>query len=226
LIPGNPCIAPTITMHALEQPQHHACSCRYARSKRAAARCKRRALTPHNHHQEHPQQPQPALLYDLHDQLIPYEQVKEFVHPSRGAAASRGLLPQQAVAVGGHRASPVCHALQAWSWQKQRVAELCATDTQDRRDTVFLLQHPPLYTLGAGSSEAHIKFDLQQPPHPLFRTERGGEVTYHGPGQVGCWGGWGRPAAGSVLGCVCVFVGVGVCCRRKHGTAECFQLCS
>lgn len=47
------------------------------------------------------------------------------------------------------------------------------------------VQHPPVYTMGAGSSEAHVKFDLQQPPHPLYRTERGGEVTFHGPGQVG-----------------------------------------
>lgn len=46
------------------------------------------------------------------------------------------------------------------------------------------MQHPPVYTLGAGSSSEHVKFDLQQPPHPLFHTERGGEVTYHGPGQV------------------------------------------
>jgi hypothetical protein len=30
--------------------------------------------------------------------------------------------------------------MQAWSWQKQRVAELCSADTQDARDTVFLLQ--------------------------------------------------------------------------------------
>jgi hypothetical protein len=48
----------------------------------------------------------------------------------------------------------------------------------------YALQHPPVYTLGAGSSEEHVKFDLHHPPHPLYRTERGGEVTYHGPGQV------------------------------------------
>lgn len=46
------------------------------------------------------------------------------------------------------------------------------------------VQHPPVYTMGAGSSEDHVKFDLQHPPHPLYRTERGGEVTFHGPGQV------------------------------------------
>jgi hypothetical protein len=49
------------------------------------------------------------------------------------------------------------------------------------------VQHPPVYTMGAGSSEDHVKFDLQHPPHPLYRTERGGEVTFHGPGQVGAF---------------------------------------
>lgn len=49
---------------------------------------------------------------------------------------------------------------------------------------LFPRQHPPVYTLGAGSNEGHVKFNLDNPPHPLYRTERGGEVTYHGPGQV------------------------------------------
>eukprot|EP00891_Asterochloris_glomerata_P001383 jgi/Astpho2/1383/gw1.00025.156.1_t len=50
---------------------------------------------------------------------------------------------------------------------------------------LLLLQHPSVYTLaGAGSSQDHLKFDLAHPPHPLHRTERGGEVTYHGPGQL------------------------------------------
>lgn len=53
-------------------------------------------------------------------------------------------------------------------------------------DSLFLLQHPPVYTLGAGSSPEHLLFDPQASLIPLHRTERGGEVTYHGPGQV-CW---------------------------------------
>lgn len=73
---------------------------------------------------------------------------------------------------------------QAWDWQRQRLEQLCAK-AGDTRDTLLLLQHPPVYTLGAGSTEAHLRFDPAAPPHPLFRTERGGEVTYHGPGQVG-----------------------------------------
>ena len=50
--------------------------------------------------------------------------------------------------------------------------------------SVLLYQHPPVYTLGAGSSTQHIKFDIARPPLPLHHTERGGEVTYHGPGQL------------------------------------------
>lgn len=49
---------------------------------------------------------------------------------------------------------------------------------------MLLLQHPPVYTLGAGSTTDFLMFDELKPPHPLFRTERGGEVTYHGPGQL------------------------------------------
>ena len=49
---------------------------------------------------------------------------------------------------------------------------------------LVLVQHPPVFTLGSGSSLQHLGFDPDDPPHPLYRTERGGEVTYHGPGQM------------------------------------------
>lgn len=47
-----------------------------------------------------------------------------------------------------------------------------------------MLQHQPVYTLGTGSSEENIHFDVKKAPFELYRTERGGEVTYHGPGQL------------------------------------------
>jgi len=74
-------------------------------------------------------------------------------------------------------------AMQAWLWQKDLVAERCSGH-QPAEDTLLLLQHPPVYTLGAGSTTDHLRFDPASPPHPLYRTERGGEVTYHGPGQL------------------------------------------
>ena len=49
-------------------------------------------------------------------------------------------------------------------------------------DTLLLLEHPHVYTLGRGASEAFIV----SPPAgvPIHRVSRGGEVTYHGPGQL------------------------------------------
>ena len=71
---------------------------------------------------------------------------------------------------------------QAWIWQRQWVSEKLANG--DRPDGLMLLEHPPVYTLGTGSKEKYLKFDPSFPPAELFRTERGGEVTYHCPGQL------------------------------------------
>lgn len=55
---------------------------------------------------------------------------------------------------------------------------------EECHDTLIILQHHPVYTLGTGSSEEFLNFNVKDPPHDVIRTERGGEVTYHGPGQV------------------------------------------
>ena len=48
------------------------------------------------------------------------------------------------------------------------------------RELVWLLEHPPLYTAGTSAREA----DLLEPDRfPVYRTGRGGQYTYHGPGQ-------------------------------------------
>lgn len=60
-------------------------------------------------------------------------------------------------------------------------------DTAAENDTlgsIIILQHNPVFTLGEGSTTDNLKFDQENPPFPLFRIERGGEVTYHGPGQL------------------------------------------
>jgi lipoyl(octanoyl) transferase len=46
-------------------------------------------------------------------------------------------------------------------------------------ELVWLLEHPPLYTSGTSGKDA----DLLDPRFPLFSTGRGGQLTYHGPGQ-------------------------------------------
>jgi lipoyl(octanoyl) transferase len=50
---------------------------------------------------------------------------------------------------------------------------------QGATELVWLLEHPPLYTSGTSGKEG----DLLDPRFPLFTTGRGGQLTYHGPGQ-------------------------------------------
>lgn len=50
------------------------------------------------------------------------------------------------------------------------------------RDEIWLLQHPPVYTLGlAGKPEHLLRADTGI---PLVKIDRGGQITYHGPGQL------------------------------------------
>ena len=48
-------------------------------------------------------------------------------------------------------------------------------------DQVWLLQHSPVFTLGTAASKEHI---LDAKEIPIIQSDRGGEVTYHGPGQL------------------------------------------
>ena len=48
-------------------------------------------------------------------------------------------------------------------------------------DELWLLEHPPVFTLGMAADRAHV---LAAGEIPLVQTDRGGQVTYHGPGQV------------------------------------------
>ena len=51
-------------------------------------------------------------------------------------------------------------------------------------DVLLLLEHPAVYTLGTGSSQDFLRFDPQDTSYEIHRIERGGEVTYHCPGQL------------------------------------------
>jgi lipoyl(octanoyl) transferase len=71
---------------------------------------------------------------------------------------------------------------QAWQQQRQQQQRLL-TDPEGPA-AVLLLEHQPCYTLGRGADPAFLRFDPANPPHPLFRIDRGGEVTHHCPGQL------------------------------------------
>ncbi|MES2933178.1 MAG: lipoyl(octanoyl) transferase LipB [Pseudomonadota bacterium] len=53
-------------------------------------------------------------------------------------------------------------------------------------DELWIVEHPPVFTLGLAADTSHILHGGAVPLHqiPIIQTDRGGEVTYHGPGQV------------------------------------------
>ena len=70
----------------------------------------------------------------------------------------------------------------AWAWQQAQVQARKLDPSLP--DALMLLEHSPVYTLGQGSSLDFLKFDPETSPYDLHRIERGGEVTYHAPGQL------------------------------------------
>ena len=67
----------------------------------------------------------------------------------------------------------------ALAWQEALVAERVAGGP----DTLLLLEHPPVYTLGRGADAQHLRAAAGGEV-PVVRVHRGGQVTYHGPGQL------------------------------------------
>jgi len=63
-------------------------------------------------------------------------------------------------------------------WQDMRAF----TDRRDpsTRDEIWLVEHPPVYTLG--TNDRNEAFD--NPGIPVVKSDRGGQITYHGPGQI------------------------------------------
>jgi lipoyl(octanoyl) transferase len=57
------------------------------------------------------------------------------------------------------------------------------TDERDAQsvDELWFLEHPPVYTLGTNTDMAHL---LETDSTPVVQTDRGGQVTWHGPGQA------------------------------------------
>lgn len=71
---------------------------------------------------------------------------------------------------------------QAWAWQQALVNQRRINPTLP--DVLILLEHPPVYTLGQGASVEFLRFDPADADWEIYQVERGGEVTYHAPGQL------------------------------------------
>ncbi len=84
-------------------------------------------------------------------------------HPARAALIVRRL--------GRADYEPTWHAMQAFTAQRG----------PNTPDEIWLLEHPPVFTLGLAGKREHI---LQVTDIPIVAIDRGGQVTYHGPGQL------------------------------------------
>ena len=93
------------------------------------------------------------------------------------AAHSRPSTPIAAADVrvrrlGRAEYEPTWRAMQAFTTQRGA----------DSADELWLLEHPPVYTLGVAGRTEHLPRVANG--IPVVRTDRGGQITYHGPGQV------------------------------------------
>jgi lipoyl(octanoyl) transferase len=52
---------------------------------------------------------------------------------------------------------------------------------EDFKNEIWFIEHPPVFTLGTAADQKHI---LNPKDIPVVQSDRGGEVTYHGPGQL------------------------------------------
>lgn len=65
------------------------------------------------------------------------------------------------------------------TWQAMR--DFTESRDESTPDELWLLEHAPVYTLGLNGNPAHL---LRATGIPVVKTDRGGQVTYHGPGQL------------------------------------------
>jgi lipoyl(octanoyl) transferase len=62
--------------------------------------------------------------------------------------------------------------------------EFTARRDENTPDEIWLCEHPPVFTLGLAGKPEHLLRDIGV---PVVRIDRGGQITYHGPGQIVCY---------------------------------------
>ena len=82
------------------------------------------------------------------------------------------IAPSAAIrTLGRTEYEPTWRAMQAFT----------AARNADTRDEIWLTEHPPVYTLGLAGRREHL---LRDNGIPAIKVDRGGQITYHGPGQL------------------------------------------
>ncbi|QED38160.1 lipoyl(octanoyl) transferase LipB [Antarcticibacterium arcticum] len=84
---------------------------------------------------------------------------------------------------------------EAWDYQEQLFREIMELKIRNRREDLqaptpnylLLVEHPHVYTLGKSGDQSHLLLDenqLKARNAQFYKSNRGGDITYHGPGQV------------------------------------------
>ncbi|MBK9160918.1 MAG: lipoyl(octanoyl) transferase LipB [Nitrosomonadales bacterium] len=78
---------------------------------------------------------------------------------------------------------PHIHSLGLVEYQPtwEAMQRFTAERTPETRDEIWLVQHPPTYTQGLAGKPEHL---LHHTGIPVVKIDRGGQITYHGPGQI------------------------------------------
>ncbi len=75
----------------------------------------------------------------------------------------------------------VFHGRQEYVPMWQKMQEFTNTRDDKTPDEIWFVEHPPVFTMGLNASEEHL---LEPGDIPVIKTDRGGQVTFHGPGQL------------------------------------------
>ncbi|MBI5429171.1 MAG: lipoyl(octanoyl) transferase LipB [Nitrosomonadales bacterium] len=82
-----------------------------------------------------------------------------------------------------HPSPPIIHTLGLVEYQPtwDAMQRFTAERTKETRDEIWLVQHPPVYTQGLAGKPEHL---LHSTNIPVIKIDRGGQITFHGPGQI------------------------------------------
>ena len=103
-------------------------------------------------------------------------------------ASTSGLRPQRAVPapekIDATAVSPIIHrkGLVEYAPTMKQMRDVTLARAPNEPDQLWLLQHPAVYTLGLAARTAHLPRTASR--IPVVKSDRGGQITYHGPGQL------------------------------------------
>ena len=104
-------------------------------------------------------------------------------NPQSAANATAAMTPAAGPALRARHAAPCVRHLGLAEYEPTYAAmrQFTTSRQKDTPDELWLLQHPPVYTAGLACRPEHLP---RGSSIPLARVDRGGQITYHGPGQV------------------------------------------